>query len=222
MESDPASQCHHIKTSGVRCGSPALRDRRYCYYHQRQRPVMVDLGDEDKPLIVPWPVLEDAHSVQFAIRNVAIRLLDGTIGPKTAGLLFYALQIASSNLKQMKPETPQPEQVVVDPPKLSEIPRQAPAAEPVRLNSHTTRLTHYPGPPSMEDDYHDDVMRQARELREELAFPIHDDEGKSKGKQEKASKTSDNSAPNDGLPPGTIQACVSTPRREKRRARYVN
>jgi hypothetical protein len=36
------------------------------------------------------------------------------IDQKTASLLFYALQIASSNLKRMDLEKPQPEQVLVD------------------------------------------------------------------------------------------------------------
>jgi hypothetical protein len=148
-------------------------------------------------------------------------LLDGAIDAKKAGLLFYALQIASSNLKQMKAETPQPEQVVVDPPQLSEIPPQAPASEPTRLNSHTTRLTHFSETPSLEDEYEDDVKRQARELREELAFQIHDDENKPTSAKQETSKLSDSSGPNGGLPPGTIQACVSCPRRE-RRTRYVN
>ncbi len=216
MEPNSTLQCHHIKTSGVRCGSPAVRNKRYCYYHQRSRPLLLNFARENEnPQLFSLPVFEDAHAIQFTLRNVAHRLLDGAIDQKTAGLLFYALQIASSNLKQMKAETPQPDQVVVDPPKLSEIARQSPTAEAVPLNSHTPRLTHNPERPSTRDEYRDDIKRQARELREELAFQIGDDERKYE-----EPKVNNTWLPKDG-PPFTIKACVSSRRRE-RRSRYVN
>ena len=41
-------------------------------------------------------------------------LLQKRIERRTASLLLYALQIASSNLKRMELEKPQPEQVVID------------------------------------------------------------------------------------------------------------
>ena len=33
----PASiaRCQHIKVNGIQCGSPALKDRKFCYFHQR-------------------------------------------------------------------------------------------------------------------------------------------------------------------------------------------
>ena len=30
-------ECRHIKTSGGKCGSPALRGQPYCYFHSRLR-----------------------------------------------------------------------------------------------------------------------------------------------------------------------------------------
>lgn len=59
------------------------------------------------------PILEDARAIQFALAQTTQRMLNQTIGTKTAGLMFYALQIASSNLKQMK-ELPPPEDVVAN------------------------------------------------------------------------------------------------------------
>ena len=162
----------------------------------------------------------DAHAIQFTLRNVAHRLLDGTIDTKTAGLLFYALQIASSNLKHMKAETPDPEQVVVEVPKASDLPRPTPTAEAVPLNPLSTRLSHFPETtPSLEDEYRDDVKRQAREIREELAFQIHDEkppEGKAEDTLPSKPEAEPESSPNDGLPPGTIQARA---RRQRHRNR---
>ncbi len=112
MRTKSVPLCQHIRTTGTRCGSPALHTRRFCYYHQAWRPGLVNLGEQEKPLLFVVPVLEDAHSIQFALAQTMQRLLAQVIDPKTAGLMFYGLQIASSNLKQMKPEIPQPEDVV--------------------------------------------------------------------------------------------------------------
>jgi hypothetical protein len=29
--------CRHVKEDGAYCGSPALRERKYCYYHLMER-----------------------------------------------------------------------------------------------------------------------------------------------------------------------------------------
>ena len=60
------------------------------------------------------PYFEDAHSIQTVIRQVVQMVLQKRLERKTASLLLYALQIASSNLKRMELEKPQPEQVVTD------------------------------------------------------------------------------------------------------------
>lgn len=31
--SNDTRKCEHIKTNGIRCGSPALRDENICYFH---------------------------------------------------------------------------------------------------------------------------------------------------------------------------------------------
>ena len=116
------ARCRHIKTSGVQCGSPALREKEFCYYHQNYRPGGMNPGGDEKQAPLALPVLEDAYSIQFAIGQVMQRLLDKSIDAKTAGLLLYGLQIASSNLKQMEAEKPRPAQVVVDVERVGETP----------------------------------------------------------------------------------------------------
>src|SRR5258707_13115917 len=61
------------------------------------------------------PVLEDADSVQVALMQVMRLILAGQLDPKIAGLLLYALQTASLNLRQMKLEPTRSESVVIDP-----------------------------------------------------------------------------------------------------------
>jgi hypothetical protein len=61
------------------------------------------------------PVLEDADSVQVALMQVMRLILAGQLDPKIAGLLLYAVQTASLNLRQMKLEPVHLESVVIDP-----------------------------------------------------------------------------------------------------------
>lgn len=109
MASKKPEPCHHIKSNGVRCGSPALRNERLCYFHRAWRPITLF------PSKYMLPVLEDASSIQLAITRVIAMTLDQIIEPKMATTVLYALQIASCNLHRMDLETPKPEDVAVDP-----------------------------------------------------------------------------------------------------------
>jgi len=117
-------RCQHIKTNGTQCGSPALRNEAFCFNHRESRPERVKVGGEGgkKSTSVLVPVFEDANSIQMVVRQVAMLVLEGKIDNKRAGLVLYALQIASSNLKRMEEEKPRPVQVVVDREKVAETP----------------------------------------------------------------------------------------------------
>ncbi|MGH9642109.1 MAG: hypothetical protein ACRD3Q_06750, partial [Terriglobales bacterium] len=167
MQSSTSTRCNHIRPTGLRCGSLALRDHRYCYYHQRSRPLLVNFrGPAHEPDLMSLPLFEDAHSIQSTLHSIVFRLLEKNIDTKKAGLILYALQIASSNLKHMKAEAPNPDEVVVDLPRLSELPPSEKLNEPERMNSHSLQQTMYPYTPSDKDVFYDDVMRQQREMRE--------------------------------------------------------
>src|SRR5271170_7260265 len=117
MSSLEAPRCRHIKISGTQCGSPALRKKNFCFYHQQNRPLLVDCyyNPEEYPTgEITLPVFEDAHAIQSVLRQVVQMVLQKRLERKTASLLLYALQIASSNLKRIELEKPQPEQVVID------------------------------------------------------------------------------------------------------------
>jgi hypothetical protein len=76
-------------------------------------------------------------------------VLQKRIERKTASLLLYALQIASSNLKRMELEKPQPEQVVTD---LEPVldPHDAWQA-PIARSGETARETPASAPPTSRD-----------------------------------------------------------------------
>ncbi len=117
MSSLEAQRCRHIKVNGTQCGSPALRSKYFCFYHQQNRPLKADCyyNPEEYPTgEIALHVFEDAHSIQTVIRQVMQMVLQHRLERKTASLMLYALQIASSNLKRIELEKPQPEQVVTD------------------------------------------------------------------------------------------------------------
>ena len=116
MPSFTAARCRHIKVNGTQCGSPALRNKIFCFYHHKDRPLPVECYSDIEYATgeITLPFFEDAHSIQAVIRQVVQMVLQKRLEQKTASLLLYALQIASSNLKRMDLEKPQPEQVVTD------------------------------------------------------------------------------------------------------------
>jgi hypothetical protein len=121
MSSLTAPRCQHVKVSGTQCGSPALRNKTLCFFHQQNRPLPIECYAD-----IEWatgeiylPALEDAHSIQTVIRQVIQMTMQKRIERKTASLLLYGLQIASSNLKRIDQEKPQPDEVVTDPEDLS-------------------------------------------------------------------------------------------------------
>ncbi len=109
--------CEHIKTNGRFCGSPAMRDRNYCFFHLNHigRRLRVEryasFGLPCPP--IELPLLEDAASIQLALMQVTEALLHGTLDVKRGGLVLYALQTASSNLRNMAKEAAEETNVAV-------------------------------------------------------------------------------------------------------------
>ena len=75
----------------------------------RRRTIAIDL-----------PVFEDANSIQVSLMQITRLLIAGDIDAKTAGLILYALQTASSNLHRTRFE-PNMRDVILDPASVAEI-----------------------------------------------------------------------------------------------------
>ena len=94
--------CQHIKSDGIRCGSPALRDRRYCYYHNKTREYEIARRrGRRSEMRVTIPDLENPNAIQGALGEVIRLMLTDQIDVRKAGLAIYALQTAAKNLGQM-------------------------------------------------------------------------------------------------------------------------
>jgi hypothetical protein len=159
-------RCQHIKVNGTQCGSPARRNEPFCHFHRENQPERVKVGG-DSGVEVLMPVLEDAQSIQSVVRQVAMLVLGGKIDNKQAGVLLYALQIASTNLKRMEAEKPRATQVVVDPERV--------AKTPIGMTPWTAKEKGW----ELEDeavgfqgDIAQNLKRQARAARETLGMHI--------------------------------------------------
>ena len=87
--------CEHLKADGTRCDAYALKGEKLCFYHLRayRDTAPTDAGFR-------FPLLEDRTAIQLAIMQVMNAYLAGKLTDKKAGVLFYGLQLASSNAKQ--------------------------------------------------------------------------------------------------------------------------
>src|ERR1700733_7939522 len=68
--------CTHIKVTGVRCGSPALRGEEFCYFHQRMFRAL-----PPPPTSRPDPVLllENQEARQCSLMEVINAVIRGPI-----------------------------------------------------------------------------------------------------------------------------------------------
>ena len=67
-------------------------------------PINLETADFNPSSHVYLPQLEDAASIQSAISEVCELMLHRRIEPKEASALFYAMQVASSNLVHKNPK----------------------------------------------------------------------------------------------------------------------
>jgi hypothetical protein len=115
MALEDVPRCQHIKVNGVQCGSPALRRRAHCFFHTRaehERQLAID--DRSGRRTFGFPLLEDANSIQVALMKVIQMHGAGVLDHKSAGLMLYALQTASANLRLARFEPEKLTEVVID------------------------------------------------------------------------------------------------------------
>ncbi len=89
--------CTHIKTNGVKCGSPALKFDSLCFFHYRWKHRRLDKQYADLRAgcaSIKFPLLENKASIIFTISEIQNYLLAGVIDEKMARTLLYAVQLA--------------------------------------------------------------------------------------------------------------------------------
>ena len=91
--------CTHIKVTGQRCGSPALRGEFFCYFHTR---VIKGVQQRVDMRLDSMALLEDCESIQLSLMHVVDGLVKGTLDPTRARLIIQALRIAARNAKNVR------------------------------------------------------------------------------------------------------------------------
>lgn len=86
-------RCQHAKANNQPCGSPAMKSRRYCYFHDQAR------ARSKKQIRLP--VLEDHRAIQMAITRICQGITDQAIDAKVGSTLLYGLQVASTAVPKM-------------------------------------------------------------------------------------------------------------------------
>ena len=91
--------CTHIKVTGVRCGSPALRGEQFCYFHQR---MMRGVATPPNARLHPIALIEDEEAIQASLMEVINALARNTIDLHRAQLILRALHIAVKNARRVR------------------------------------------------------------------------------------------------------------------------
>src|ERR1700688_130822 len=89
--------CTHIKVNGTRCGSPALRQEIFCYFHQR---MIRGVRMPPKSRLHPIALLENKESIQASLMEIVNALVRNHIDVPRARLILRALYIAVKNAPQ--------------------------------------------------------------------------------------------------------------------------
>jgi len=90
--------CMHVKVTGVRCGSPALRGEQFCYFHQRM--IRTVKGPDSRLHHVA--LLENDEAIQASLMEVVNALIRGTIDLKRGELILRALNTAVRNIRRAR------------------------------------------------------------------------------------------------------------------------
>lgn len=93
--------CRHIKPSGERCNSPAMRGHSFCYFHSRahKRTRPTDRRD------LSFPVLEDFAAIQESIAKVLDAIVNENISSRQSSQILRGLQIAMQTIPRTSAPT---------------------------------------------------------------------------------------------------------------------
>jgi hypothetical protein len=91
--------CTHIKVTGVRCGSPALRGEQFCYFHQR---MMRGVQTPPDARLHPVALIENEEAIQVSLMEVINAIARNTIDLRRADLILKALHIAVKNSRRVR------------------------------------------------------------------------------------------------------------------------
>jgi hypothetical protein len=102
--------CQHVKPDGRRCGTPAIRDHKYCYHHTTVRKLVpkTDVfglryqGTTGEPYQrFELPYLENGEAIQIGFMQLIHGVSTGLIAGTRARVMLGALYGAAANLREI-------------------------------------------------------------------------------------------------------------------------
>ncbi len=93
--------CRHIFADGHRCGSPALRQEQFCYYHhvnRRPKPAPGKFRHLDAAEPFDLPIIEDRASALLVTSQILSRIASNDLDVNRASRLIAGLRVAVSLL----------------------------------------------------------------------------------------------------------------------------
>lgn len=104
--------CEHIRPGGARCGSPALRDQKLCFYHSKVRKTvpknnlflfLANPGrkENDPHYAFEFPDLDDVAGLQIAFMQFIYGVAQHRIEEWRARMILSALHGAAANVRLM-------------------------------------------------------------------------------------------------------------------------
>lgn len=102
--------CRHIKTNGSQCGSPAVKDKLFCYHHGRVKKLARNRrrGPNDFTYLIPFAFPEDSASIQYNQFLVMQAFNEGRIDQQAAAT--YTSMLRACRLTFGKTPLSQPDQ----------------------------------------------------------------------------------------------------------------
>ncbi len=98
--------CDHLKQDGVPCGSPALRGKKLCYFHQRdhkRRQYAASVVRRADILGPRLPRMKSPADIQVALYEVLRALADRRVPLRRAGAILFGLQQAAATFHKPCP-----------------------------------------------------------------------------------------------------------------------
>jgi hypothetical protein len=135
-------QCTHIQITGHRCGSPALKQEYFCYFHTRMIKGVPTRVDSQ---IHPIALIENAEAIQAALMHMVDAVLKGTIDNKRANIVLKALHIAVRNSRNVRFNTCQYDMVHEVPNYAQQYLSEHPELNPPEPNTHAAPDAHVRG-----------------------------------------------------------------------------
>ena len=99
----PFRTCAHLKQDGVLCGSPALRGKKLCYFHQRdhKRNQYAAGAIRRADVLGPrLPRMKSLAEIQAALYEIVTALAAHRVPLQRAGARLFDLQQAAAALRK--------------------------------------------------------------------------------------------------------------------------